>query len=156
MISDEKSTSLEAAPDNLVHGSMPLRNQPCPRLGPAGGFEWTAVLRGGMRRSAQPRAGQRSYEELPANAAQGQPFLHQRINNVRVKFLSKRNASSGCLLPYMSDLNHKACVLLTRHLGRVLRTQSAGVIAEPLPWQIALHLLHLQRAEDERQLDRDG
>jgi len=57
---------------------------------------------------------------------------------------------------HMINLTRRESAIIARHLGRMLRTQSSGIVAEPLPSRIALNLLHLQRAEDERQLGRDG
>jgi hypothetical protein len=56
----------------------------------------------------------------------------------------------------MTILTRRESAIIARHLGRVLRVQSSGIVAEPLPCRIALNLLHLQRAEDERQLGHDG
>lgn len=50
----------------------------------------------------------------------------------------------------MHSLTTREILILIKRLGRQLRENTKDMLYEPLPPQITLHILHLQRAEEER------
>jgi hypothetical protein len=49
---------------------------------------------------------------------------------------------------------HEAQRRILRHIGSLIKLQAVGITMDPLPKAIALHLQHLKRFEDERDIDK--